>query len=271
MTGARSGRYLLGESSAELDHLVAQAEVYAVEASQLLEAIGLAPGAAALDVGCGVLGILHLLAQRVGDAGRVVGVDREPRMLEMARAVADERGIAVELELADATHTGFARDSFDLVHARTLLLNVSNPAEVLAEMAAITRSGGVVAVQEPDSSGWVCDPPHPAWERLRFAVTDAYRRNGKDFDIGRRTARLLREAGLEEVQVRATARVTQVGDYYQTFLLTLTGLVREQILAGGDLDAEALDAHAAALRAHLTTPGTLTSQPIMWQAWGRKR
>lgn len=172
---------------------------------------------------------------------------------------------------ADATETGLPRASFDLVHARTLLLNVSNPNEILAEMVALASPGGVVAVQEPDSSGWVCDPPHPAWPLLRSAVTDAYRANGKDFDIGRRAGRLLREAGLEAVIVRATARVTRPGEYYQTFLLTLTQLVRQDILAAHVLTADELDSCVESLRAHLAARGTLTSQPMLWQAWGRTR
>ena len=266
---AGAGRYLLGDTPGELQHLVAQAEVYATEAEQLLDDISLPSGARAIDVGCGVLGIVHLLRARVGDEGHVVGLDREPRILQMARELAEQRGIEVEFAQADATGTGLPRASFDLVHARTLLLNVSNPTEIVAEMVALARPGGVVAVQEPDSSGWVCDPPHPAWPVLRSAVTDAYRANGKDFDIGRRAGRLLRDAGLEGVSVRATARVTRPGEYYQTFLLTLTQLVREDILAAHALTADELDSHIESLRLHLAAPGALTSQPMMWQAWGR--
>lgn len=266
-----AGRYLLGDAPAELQHLVAQADVYGTEAEQLLDEIGLPSGARAIDVGCGVLGIVHLLRARVGDDGHVVGVDRAPRILQLARELAAQRGVEAEFVEADATETGLPRASFDLVHARTLLLNVSNPNEILAEMVALASPGGVVAVQEPDSSGWVCDPPHPAWPLLRSAVTDAYRANGKDFDIGRRAGRLLREAGLEAVIVRATARVTRPGEYYQTFLLTLTQLVRQDILAAHVLTADELDSCVESLRAHLAAPGTLTSQPMLWQAWGRTR
>ena len=61
-------RYLLGDSPAEVRHLVEQAEVYAPEAEELLDRIGLAAGASAIDAGCGVIGILHLLAARVAPA-----------------------------------------------------------------------------------------------------------------------------------------------------------------------------------------------------------
>jgi SAM-dependent methyltransferase len=261
--------YLLGDSAAELEHLVAQAETYVPEAQQLLDAIGLRAGTSAIDVGCGALGILHVLAAPAGPCGRVVGLDREARILELARTLAQRRGLTVELVEADARQSGLKDGSFDLVHARTLLLNVGDPKTVVGEMIRLAKPGGVVAVQEPDSAGWVCDPPHPAWEALRSAVTGAYRAAGKDFDIGRRAARLLRDCGLQDVQLRVTARVTRPGDYYQTFLLALAHLLRDQILAGG-LNSEELDAHSAALRAHLASPGTVTSQPLMWQTWGRR-
>ncbi len=270
-TGAvrASGRYLLGDSPAEIRHLVEQAEVYAEEAIELLDLIGVRAGSAAIDLGCGVLGVLHLLAERVGADGRVVGLDREPRIVQSGRRFAEQRGLRVEFIEADATDTGLPGRSFDLVHARTLLLNVQNPHEILAEMVRIAKPGGVVAVQEPDATAWSCDPPHPAFEILRNAILNAYRRTGKDFNIGRRIARMLRDAGLEDVRVRATARVTRSGEYYQTFLLTIATLVGDVIVQTGELTADELGSYTSALRAHLQTAGTITCQPLIWQAYGK--
>ena len=264
-----SGRYLLGDSPAEIRHLVEQAEVYAKEATELFDLIGVDTGSTVIDVGCGVLGVVHLLADRVGAGGRVVGLDREARMVESGRRFTEQHGLAVEFIEADATASGLPDHSFDLVHARTLLLNVQNPGEILAEMVRIAKPGSVVAVQEPDASAWNCDPPHPAFDILRSAILDAYRRTGKDFSIGRRIARMLRDAGAQDVQVRATARVTHAGDYYHSFLLTIAGLVREVIVQAGGLTADEFDSYTAALRAHLEAPNTITCQPVMWQAWGR--
>jgi len=56
-----------------------------------------------------------------------------------------------------------------------------------------------VALQEPDTAAWVCDPPHPAFDRLRTELVAMYPRLGKWFDIGRRSGRLLRDAGLQDV------------------------------------------------------------------------
>jgi ubiquinone/menaquinone biosynthesis C-methylase UbiE len=214
--------------------------------------------------------MLHLLSERVGPNGRVVGVDRERRMIKAARRVVAERGLAVELVQDDATSLALPSASFDFVHERTVLLNVAEAETVVAQMVRIARPGGVVALEEPDSANWLCDPPHPAFDILHEALLAAYRAAGKNFDQGRTVATRLREAGLRDVQVRVTARVTRPGEYYQMFLLALTGLVRHQIVREGGLSAREFDRLSTELRDHLERPGTITNQPNMWQAWGIK-
>jgi SAM-dependent methyltransferase len=194
----------------------------------------------------------------------------QPGEAELKRYLLGDSAIDVELVEDDATQLSLPSDTFDLVHERTVLLNVADPGRVLAEMVRIAEPGGIVAVQQPDSAGWICDPPHPAWEVLRGELLEAYLTSGKNFDRGRTAARMLSEAGLGDVQVRVTARPTRRGDYYHTFLLALTAILREQILASGRLRTAEFDDLREQLRAHLEQEGSLTCQPTMWQAWGVK-
>lgn len=101
-------------------------------------------------------------------------------------------------------------------------------------------------------------------------VADVYPRTGRDFQTGRRAARLLRAAGLQDVQVRVIAKATAPGEYFQTFLLTLATLVREEILAAGRLPPGQFDSSMTELREHPGKPGTLACLPSIWQAWGSK-
>ncbi len=41
------------------------------------------------------------------------------------------------------------------------------------------------------------------------------------------------------------------------------------IVGSGDLTADEFASYVGELEGHLSSPGTLTCQPIMWQAWGR--
>ena len=71
----------------------------------LLNHIGVASGQRTVDVGCGPIGILNLLSDRVGRDGVVIGVEREPRFFDMAQAELDTRGLQnVKLVKADALH-----------------------------------------------------------------------------------------------------------------------------------------------------------------------
>src|SRR4051812_33460563 len=90
-TKAPASDYLLGSSRAERDRLLAQCEMFAPEARWLLDRIGVAPGWLTIDVGCGPLGILDLLGERVGPGAPVTGLDRDLRMLAMARESLAER------------------------------------------------------------------------------------------------------------------------------------------------------------------------------------
>ena len=70
---------------------------------------------------------------------------------------------------ADARHTGLPSGSFDLVHARALLVNLTEPAQAVAEMVRLAKPGGQVAAAEPDSEHVLCYPPLPAFEVHREA------------------------------------------------------------------------------------------------------
>src|ERR1700756_254559 len=179
--------YVLGSSDTERQRLVRQARGYAPEASWLLDQAGVKPGWRAVDIGCGPIGIMDLLCDRVGPAGETVGVDNEARMIAMARNVAAELNLTnLALVEAEATDTRLERASFDFAHARLLLVNVPAPERVVTELAALVRPGGVVALEELDWVSWVCQPPHPAWDRLRDALRDLRARRGLDVYMGRR-------------------------------------------------------------------------------------
>jgi SAM-dependent methyltransferase len=200
--------YALGASQGESDRLVRQPDELAAYTAVLLERVGLRPGHSAIDVGCGPRGILDLLAQRVLPGGRVAGLDANPAHAAMAAGFAAGRGLAgVQVVTADARRTGLRSGSFDLVHARTLLVNIPDPPQVVAEMVRLARPGGWVAAMEADTEHTICYPPHPAYTRLGEIFEVVFRRNGADPHIGRRVPELFRQAGLAGVEVDARVQL----------------------------------------------------------------
>ncbi|WP_157165575.1 methyltransferase domain-containing protein [Streptomyces typhae] len=264
-------RYLMGASTSELDRMLFQGELFRPEAERLLERCGPGPGARALDVGCGPLGIVDLLAGRVGADGEVVGLDVQEEMVERARLEAAERGLGnVRLVHGDAARSGEQPATFDFVHTRLVLMNVPHCDAVLKEMIALARPGGIVAVQDVDWVTRLCDPPHPAWERLVEVITELWRLNGMDVHLGRRLPRLLRDAGLVDVRVDASARVFQPDHPYQTLLVERAELCRDALVDRGLITSGELDRCVAELRSHLAEPGTVVVHPLLFQAWGRR-
>ena len=82
---------------------------------------------------------------------------------------------------------GASRGSFELVHARTLLINVPGPAQdVVAEMVRLARPGGWVAAMEPASDPRrVLPAAWPAFDTVsEINAADAHGRYGADPWIG---------------------------------------------------------------------------------------
>ena len=260
---------MLGPGRSERDRLLMQYAVLEPETRWLLDRLAVQPGWRAIDVACGPLGILPLLADRVGPTGEVVGLDGDPIILADARAHLDDRGLAsVQLVRGDAAETGLPRRWFDVAHVRLLLVNVREPRAVVVELAAIVRSGGLVAIQEVDWISWRCEPAHPAWDRLRNLMWRWWDGHGLDTHLGRRLPQLLRDAGLVDVEATAHAGIDGAGHPYQTLLLQFVRRFHDDLVAAGYIKRDELDALVGALQRHLDHPDTVVVRALTVQAWG---
>jgi len=263
--------YALGSNPEESARLQRQSDELRPQTAELLGRIALGPGQSAIDLGCGPSGILELLSAAVSPGGRVVGLDADPAHTAMARQHVSERGLAnVEVVTSDARDTGLPADTFDLVHARTVLVTIPEPQEVLAEMVRLARPGGWVASQEPDIEGAFCYPPLPAWDRLREIFRAGFSRSGADPLIGRRLTELYRQAGLEEVEVVVHAPVYPAGHSRRTLLPDLVRSMRPMILELGLSDEPELAELDRAVREHLADSRTVCLAHLLVVAWGRK-
>jgi ubiquinone/menaquinone biosynthesis C-methylase UbiE len=268
---AATAVYALGSNPAESARLRRQSDELRPYSAELLDRVDLRPGQSAIDLGCGPSGILQLLSERVSPGGRVVGVDADPVHVTMARQFADERGLRdVEIVAADARHTGLPAASFDLVHSRTLLVTIPEPATVVAEMVRLARPGGWVASLEADTEYALCYPPHHAFERICELFDAVFRRNGADPFIGRRLPELYREAGLADIGVDARAPIHPAGNTRRTIRLDLVRSMRPMILERGLADEQELDELDREVREHLADPNTLIMSTLYFLAWGRR-
>jgi SAM-dependent methyltransferase len=264
-------QYVLGYRQAEQERLQQQAKQLAHESSWLFDQIGLAPGAAVVEIGCGPSGCIELLSARVASSGRVVGVERNPDAVALARQLVADRGLVnVDVLEGDARSTGLPRASFDLATSRLVLVNVPDPEEIVAEAVALVRPGGWVAFHEADYVAHVCDPPLEAWTRLVELVEVYSESNGIDPFIGRKLPRLLREAGLIDIQVNPIVHVYPPGHGRRSILLDFAENLSDRILAQELISETELTALTTALAQHLANPDTLVVSHLFFQAWGCK-
>jgi SAM-dependent methyltransferase len=271
MASTHSPSYPLGGTQTERDRLLAQAEQYEPTANWLLDQIGIQPGWRAVDIGCGPIGILNLLSQRVGPGGSVFGLEREQRFVEMARAEIAKRGLSnVTMVQADGLNTGLEKSSFDLVHERLVLINVSAREAFLAEMLSLLRPGGMVALEDVDNVSWLCQPPHPSWDILLNAFHTIFHAGGGDGFVGRRLPVLLHAVGVQNIRTKVTVETPPLGDYRRTHLISLIDSVRDKIIDKGLLKEAELSEHREALMHHLNDPATTVIDKLLVQCWGQK-
>jgi SAM-dependent methyltransferase len=148
----RSGTSAVGAVGAVgefLSYLDSMSAILAAPKRASIHALGLAPGDAALDVGCGAGDDVRLLADVVGPTGRAVGIDSSEELLAEARARAAPR-LGVEFIAADAHAMPFADDAFAAARVERALQHVADPLAVVTEMARVVRPGGRIIAMEPD-------------------------------------------------------------------------------------------------------------------------
>jgi ubiquinone/menaquinone biosynthesis C-methylase UbiE len=121
----------------------------------------LAAGKDLIDCGCGPGSITLGLAEAV-TPGEVLGIDIEPRQLEVASAAAARRGIGnARFEQASIYAIPASDASFDVAVAHFVIEHVSDPPRALREMRRVLRSGGVAAIKDPYYPAFVFRPRTP--------------------------------------------------------------------------------------------------------------
>jgi SAM-dependent methyltransferase len=259
--------YLMANQPSELERLQVQSRVWEPAGERLLAQLGDGQGRRALDVGCGALGWLRVLARWVGASGEVVGTDLDETLLAAAQASCTQEGFAsVHLVRDDYFATSLPTGSFDLVHLRFQICPLGRAQEQVAIAHTLVKPGGWVVLEDPDAGSWREHPVAPAAEHLRELIVEAFARAGGDFNAGRRLPEYLRAAGIApSIQVACVA--LEPGHPYLQLPLQFATSLRPRLLAlapEGELDRlmETARTELADL-ARWGTPFTLV------QAWGK--
>jgi ubiquinone/menaquinone biosynthesis C-methylase UbiE len=116
--------------------------MFAPLAERVVEMVEAGPGDRVLDVACGTGALSRVLARRVGGSGRVVGLDPNPAMLEVAGAQPPPGGAEIEFVQGSAEQLPFSDGEFSLVTCQQGLQFVSDRVPALAEFRRVLGPAG---------------------------------------------------------------------------------------------------------------------------------
>jgi ubiquinone/menaquinone biosynthesis C-methylase UbiE len=249
----RVRRYILDGSDDDLRRLLAVAEATREMARSAFRRVGMQPGWRAIDCGCGPIGGLAVMAEMVGPAGRVVGIDFSEPTVQRARSVvaALELGnvelVAGDINELDAAAVG---GPFDLAYTRFFLMHQPDPVRTLSHIAGLLRPGGWIVAQEALRSPPPRSHPHldalGAYWDLVYQVLE--RAGGVLPGAVDGLARSARAAGLEVVAANGSFTTTGPELGFELHASTLLA-ARERAVTSGIAAGQQIDDLASDLRA----------------------
>jgi len=191
--------YALELTAGELARYRMMAEQARTGEAATWEAAGIVPGARVADVGCGPGAVLLAVADVVGAAGSVIGVDADPVAVATASELIKQAGLSnASAQIGKATDTGLEPGSFDVVLMRHVLAhNGPDEARIVQHLATLVRPGGCVFLVDVDApAGRVLGADSDAMD-LAERYIEFHRARGNDLQVGLRLGQLLQSAGLE--------------------------------------------------------------------------
>lgn len=166
----------------------------------------LKPGDRVLDAGCGP-GSITLGLARAAAPGQVIGVDIEESQFEAARVQGHREGLNVEFRAGSVYQLPFADQEFDAVYSHAVLEHLSDPAAAIAEFRRVLKRGGAIGLRAGDLGGLLIDSDTDGPAQA-FASYLAHQKDGsKDPHVGRKLARLMRNAGFSVEKMSASYEV----------------------------------------------------------------
>jgi ubiquinone/menaquinone biosynthesis C-methylase UbiE len=134
--------------------------------------LGIEPGMTVLEVGPGNGTYTVATARRVGEGGKVVTVDIEPKMIERVRRRAEAEGVTnIEARVADVYDLPFDDGTFDAVYMIAVIGEIPDPERAMKEFYRVLKPSGSLAFGE-----LLMDPDYPRASTLaRWAAVAGFR------------------------------------------------------------------------------------------------
>ena len=257
-------RYVFDNAHGETrERFPALSDLYDDETIGCLQAVGVASGWQCLEVAAGGGSIAQWLARQVGIGGRVLATDLDTRFLE---SLAEP---ALEVCRHDIARDPLPDATFDLVHARLILVHLPERELALAKMVRALKPGGWLVCEEFDSLSMPADPalhPEECALKAQAALQRVMAARGANTRYGRDLAARMRANGLVDIRAVGRMAMWQGGSAGARLFRANFEQLREELLRVALLTQAELDDDLA----RLDDPRTLYPSPVMWTVCGRR-
>ena len=219
------------EEPRELVRLQMLERIFDAGTQRRMLATGLTTGWHCLEVGAGAGSIVRWLEQRVGPSGKVVALDTNPRFLRGSSSS------TIEIMQGDICDTELPLATFDLVHARYVMIHIAEYRKAFERMLRCVKPGGWVVIEEPDFQA-ARAVTGPEESRLSFGrVTDAIERMftslGMDYALGAQLPALFQEYDLSHLTVEHEGHLSAGGGMVAQLMKLSAEQLRDKYVATG--------------------------------------
>jgi ubiquinone/menaquinone biosynthesis C-methylase UbiE len=190
----------------------------------LLQRAAPQPGERVLDVACGTGVVARTVVPLVRNRGKVVGLDINPAMLEVACKQYSDHCEEIDWREGQAEDLPFSNESFDLVTCQQGLQFFKNRPKAAEEMHRVLRQKGRVAIEV-----WQSIDHNPGYKIIFEAIASVFKVPISDVatpysygDAGE-LGRLLENAGFQSVKVEPLSQDVHFSEANRFVELTIRG------------------------------------------------
>ncbi|MCL2658434.1 MAG: methyltransferase domain-containing protein [Betaproteobacteria bacterium] len=228
------------------------------------DACRMAAGWRCWEVGAGGAALVRKIAERAGHAGRVLATDIDD---SWAQGAASQN---VEVRKHDVARDPPPGELFDLVHARLVLVHVSERELAFRNMISALKPGGWLVIEDADpalqplSCIDAYGPEQELANRIRQGFRTLLSARGADLSFGRKLPRMFRQAKMANIAAEAYFPVA-LPECIPLEIATIK-MIRSDLLSNGIATDGEIEQHLENVQA-----GTLDlSQPPMISVRGCK-
>jgi len=156
-------------------------------------------GETVLDLGSGTGLDCFLAANKVGEKGRVIGVDMTPEMVDRAKSIADKHGYRnIEFRLGEIENLPVKDSSVDVIISNCVINLSQDKGKVFQEAYRVLKPGGRIMISDLVTEGELSEKIKKNFDAWAGCIAGAMEKNVY--------LNTIRRAGFKKVKIVSEAR-----------------------------------------------------------------